>query len=436
MARTPLFPRGGDFTAWALNITQRIERDYAQLTADDHSISAVITADLHSVSAVINTDIRSLSATLMLRSRHALNVKDYGAIGDGSVNEVTAITSAITAMPTIGAGLYFPMGIYKVKSPLVLNKAGLYFGDGPGTIIRNSVNGVDVFQIQTNGVRLRDMTINAGVSLSSGYAVNIAASNVRVEAMSFSGQYVGIYLASLPCTVVTIRGIYMGNTKYAGFIIHSGDDLSISDVLMDATPNTRIGIDIEAVSSLMINDVRIIHADFGIYSATANSIRKVDVNNSYIDTTSTAGVYLTPLTNGSIAQTSFNNCQIIGSTYGIVLSPATSAGTTGVSVIGCRIATGADHDIYMNSNARFTNITGCILGSAITGIYVDGAQHTQIVNNHIGVRAGFGSNTTGVYIAAASDYFIVANNNLLGNVTNLNNAAGVGATKIVEHNMS
>lgn len=70
MARTPLFPRGGDFTSWALTVTQRIERDYAELknimVEDDdlRSLSAAIVTNITSVSSAINTDIHSISAVL------------------------------------------------------------------------------------------------------------------------------------------------------------------------------------------------------------------------------------------------------------------------------------------------------------------------------------------------------------------------------------
>lgn len=69
MARTPLYPRGGDFTSWALNITQRIERDYAELKNDElniasnvASISADLTAALRSVSICITADIAASEA--------------------------------------------------------------------------------------------------------------------------------------------------------------------------------------------------------------------------------------------------------------------------------------------------------------------------------------------------------------------------------------
>ena len=45
------------------------------------------------------------------------DVKDYGATGDGTTDDSTAIQSAITALETNGGGiLFFPAATYKIRS--------------------------------------------------------------------------------------------------------------------------------------------------------------------------------------------------------------------------------------------------------------------------------------------------------------------------------
>lgn len=52
----------------------------------------------------------------------SFNVKDYGAVGDGSTDDTTAIQSAITACGTAGGGVvYFPKGSYKTTSTLTVS---------------------------------------------------------------------------------------------------------------------------------------------------------------------------------------------------------------------------------------------------------------------------------------------------------------------------
>ena len=64
-----------------------------------------------------------------------VNVKDYGAVGDGSTDDTTAMQAAITAVATTGQGLYIPVGTYKITS--VLTSAGdlNMFGEGEKSVL-------------------------------------------------------------------------------------------------------------------------------------------------------------------------------------------------------------------------------------------------------------------------------------------------------------
>lgn len=67
-----------------------------------------------------------------------INVKDYGATGNGTTDDATAINAAIASRnASPGAMLYFPTGHYKITSDLTkLTSPGLIFGD-------NGVTGQD-----------------------------------------------------------------------------------------------------------------------------------------------------------------------------------------------------------------------------------------------------------------------------------------------------
>ncbi len=58
-----------------------------------------------------------------------LNVKDFGAIGDGSTNDSAAFQSAINAASTTGGSLYVPKGTYSADGLIVKPRVKL-FGDG------------------------------------------------------------------------------------------------------------------------------------------------------------------------------------------------------------------------------------------------------------------------------------------------------------------
>jgi hypothetical protein len=63
------------------------------------------------------------------------NVKDYGAVGDGTTDDRTDINLAIAAYNAAGGVLYFPAATYYVSNALTaLTKPGLVLGDGMGPI--------------------------------------------------------------------------------------------------------------------------------------------------------------------------------------------------------------------------------------------------------------------------------------------------------------
>jgi len=65
---------------------------------------------------------------LATRGGDIINVKDFGAVGDGTADDTLAIQAAITAA-TVGAAIYFPKGLYKA-SRVQITKSITIFGDG------------------------------------------------------------------------------------------------------------------------------------------------------------------------------------------------------------------------------------------------------------------------------------------------------------------
>lgn len=57
-----------------------------------------------------------------------VNVRRYGAVGDGATDDATAINNAIAALPTTGGIVYFPAGDYAIASTINI-------GDGSSTAL-------------------------------------------------------------------------------------------------------------------------------------------------------------------------------------------------------------------------------------------------------------------------------------------------------------
>ena len=60
-----------------------------------------------------------------------VNVKSYGAVGDGTTDDTAAIQAAVNASD----GVFFPSGTYKVTSPVTLKANNTVFGEGASSVI-------------------------------------------------------------------------------------------------------------------------------------------------------------------------------------------------------------------------------------------------------------------------------------------------------------
>lgn len=116
----------------------------------------------------VRSEIASAQATV--------NVKSYGALGDGSTNDATAIQAAIDASAE-GDTVFFPAGVYLVGSTISLKSGRAYVGavgsDLGGTRIKAA-----------NGSNL------AAVLASAGWVGNAAASDapLRITGLAIDGN--------------------------------------------------------------------------------------------------------------------------------------------------------------------------------------------------------------------------------------------------------
>lgn len=110
----------------------------------------------------------------------AVNVKDYGAVGDGSTDDTTAINAAITAANNSSVPIYFPQPSVSYRmtaSATPLSASGLLvYGDGPDL----SVIDVDYtpasstaafITMQGGGVQIKDLCIRKANTRTGGYAI-------------------------------------------------------------------------------------------------------------------------------------------------------------------------------------------------------------------------------------------------------------------------
>ena len=165
----------------------------------------------------------SVQRTVQQRLDDYVSVKDFGAVGDDSTADVTAIQNAIDAIyintdTTASADtrarrvLFFPAGTYKINSALKIPPYAHLVGEGPDkTIIKNSgSNAVMVMQ---------DDEGNVGSNIGNSGATT--PTQVQVENMTLRTS-----VAKVGVSLDRVTNAYFNNVKFHGSYASGGSDSS------------------------------------------------------------------------------------------------------------------------------------------------------------------------------------------------------------------
>ena len=137
-----------------------------------------------------------------------INVKDYGATGNGTTDDYKAIDSAIAVLnASVGGTLYFPPGIYKVSQGLTaITSPMTILGCGMETRLSNGVSQVNctsqtavLFTVNTYGARFENIalknTCTNPLSSSIGILVTSSVTNYHAQKVDYTKVSVhGFYI--------------------------------------------------------------------------------------------------------------------------------------------------------------------------------------------------------------------------------------------------
>jgi hypothetical protein len=152
-----------------------------------------------------NSAITSL-ATKVSTDSIQYNVKDHGAVGNGSTDDTTAIQTTINLASSTGGVVFFPPGTYPIGTSLTIASNMTIKGSGSGTsfITQSSTSsdifvGADIASLRIESIRLNGPGTGTGngVHLTTSVSTStpfITMQNVVVNAMGGSGISISLPL--------------------------------------------------------------------------------------------------------------------------------------------------------------------------------------------------------------------------------------------------
>ena len=117
-------------TSYKLRLTSAT--DVEIWTVDNIDVVSALTtlaaSNGSSLVGYVQSGTGAVATTVQARLRQSLSVKDFGATGDGTTDDTTAIQNALNA--GTGRSVYFPAGTYRISTTLLVKTKTTLIGEG------------------------------------------------------------------------------------------------------------------------------------------------------------------------------------------------------------------------------------------------------------------------------------------------------------------
>lgn len=327
------------------------------------------------------------------------NVMAYGATGNGTTVDSTAVQSAISAAITAGGGIVFaPIGTYVVSGLyLGTNVTLMGAGEGATTFLLDpaSATGSLVVRVSPAGttatnVVVRDLTING---------------NQGAWGANSNQKGYGYYLGQTTLGIVT--NCYVYNVEFTGCMSYALDIINVDHIyaynvyIHDNGYTTGTGTNHSCDGfSLYGNDLYLIGC-------------RAD-NNSH------AGFSLGQIST-SWARIHLDNCAANNNyAYNAIV-----AGASGITVLDVSIVGGSynnsqtSYGVYLGTNAGRVTVQGvAVTGNYLSGICLSAASNNTVLGNTVTNNAVGGSTNPEIYLSSSG-----LHNAITANMVNSTNAA-------------
>jgi hypothetical protein len=312
-----------------------------------------------------------------------VNVKQFGAKGDGVADDTAAVQAALSS----GAGrVYFPKGEYLTSNGLELPSNLEVFGDGyTSKITSTGTNKRVLFATSKNFIAVRNLFINGNLTGNGSISAGAdggdgvffhTCENVVVEGCFFDniGQATYTGFSSGVCLFHTNKALIRANTFLSNSKSRTGADISFAYYCSTVIVTENISYS-EQDSFISGSSVGLTDSDTAYHTITGNIGFRADGSDAR------TGILL-PYNAKTAFASIVNNVLVNFPANGIYLSAAATPGGVGTSA---GIAVTGNVVRYCGGDSSMTNISA--------GIYLSGRGGATCSGNLI-VKSGYKSDGT------------------------------------------
>ncbi len=408
----------------------------------------------YSTAAATSAEEAATSALSFVNCGRGISVLDYGATGDGSTDDTTAIQDAIDALATTGGLIWFPAGTYVVSSTLTIYTNHIMLaGEGPqatviecnfadGNILAIGSTTTNVYQGRVTGI-----TFTSSVAKIGGAAIKVT------NAHQIYLDYVQFYQNMYHC--VQFEGGSYGDGQFLyylqNFEVNSGvtgiligyDGSLVQDVWISKgiiAGCTDCGILIKHGSGIYCDNLDILTCKNGFvtYPVTGHNAQAIFCTAVICDTCDNYG-FMIGNGGGTVAEVNLVNCWGAScGENGIVIDASTGI-TSGINLTAFRAINNCKNGINILGGTKISISNPQVLsnGTDNSGFYAGiivgaGVSGWSIIGGVSGNGGLFDGSTQGygLYISTgASENFVVSGLNVTDNATQSieNHSTGAGS---------
>jgi hypothetical protein len=175
------------------------------------------------------------------------DVRDFGAVGDGSADDTAAINRAlfqlycVEANTQIRRSLYFPAGTYKITETIIIPTYAKLVGEGANCTTIYLDTSSDISSLSAYVARYGDSLQQTGVNIGNNGAT--APTNIEISSMTFQTvETTDVFL------VEDAKQCYFDSVNFVG-------PLTAADIIATPSADNIAGVRFASTTSLVCNQI-------------------------------------------------------------------------------------------------------------------------------------------------------------------------------------